>query len=1322
MGVRSRLASVTARQLIELLRRERSNVLPFVGSGMTVAAGAPRTQELADELARRCGVALSAGVSLADVTAAAEASVGTAAVQEHLSELVTGWRLRPTPALIALCAVRSGRVFTTNYDDGLERAARYRGIDAVSLLPEDVETMQAPGDRELQVVHLHGMPSRPESLVLPGHGMKELAASEVFQRFVSPRLASSNLLYLGFSFDAAEHHLLGILRWISENVANPLRHYLLLSEVAVRSRPADMEEFENLGFLTVVDYPPDPPTHETVERVALALAPRAQTHPGQGSSSRETPTKLQPILVQAGPEDDRERLAQKVFGFDHGWAADEAIITPAAMLDGHRSLLIGGPGMGKTTLVGSLSELTDRPSADGNLKGFAPGGEDAPAEDAVARLLQIGDEPITREDLDAVEGVLALDGFDETKEHLRPDTVAAILAAMQRWPQQRWLVTSRPCTELSVLIEAGFTIFQLVPSRRWARRYLEMRSVPQARVEHAMLDGYGLGDLLGIPLFAARLADRLLKDAEAPVSPLQLLVDEQYAATAREASREGTRRADLGEWMRSLAVALELRGRASAASAELARVPAPDGLGGEQARSRLVDATLLADIPDIVAFPLKTLQEGLCADAILKAGDPVAALRHFASVDVAGVERLREDIELTIDLVFEHAERPTRVELREIDELRWARTVLTRGTIEDAREALAVLHDLHVRRGVAYGLFGDGALRSSRMTVAGIAKRWPGLIEERRVQLEGQTRSTSTAERMRALQTLGGLAADTATDGWLLPRLKDGDPQVAAQAAAITGRLRLVSAEPALRALLDASEERVRDQALAALVEIVNPDGLVEIGALVTGRNGLQPLAERLLERLDLDHGLALVRQANAVNNVLPWLLARLIETAHPDAWSARRVAALMRACANLHGLGQPDLQVLADIFARHPQTALDAVRLNRILDGPWAPLGQLAPLTLLDGSLLAGDDREDLRNALARARQEIAQREEREYQHERAMAHFVAVLNEKGAAAEPEDVSLPMGSLHAISDRNREIVSELVERWWPEAGLRPAPAEEHLDERTRAMLSLGSSSRAKISDERWLELLDAHLTARPYGEPELTEDRVVAWLARNYSDRLEQILLDRLAQATDGQVLSVLFAIAGRPTQTGAVADAALARLRELGTATPWWGNAIGLLAEAGAAKQLRDLLEEDIEPEARRTVIADLADHGDGDAQLEVLQDLRARLQAGEQLEQPHWRSASAGTELTAAAAELADGALTAGEEELAGFATAQLQAQASEQALAALAKVADTHRGTRPWLAASVEQMARRIATRLVLDRLPEDLGEIAAEFENVAGQAR
>jgi hypothetical protein len=134
---------------------------------------------------------------------------------------------------------------------------------------------------------------------------------------------------------------------------------------------------------------------------------------------------------------------------------------------------------------------------------------------------------------------------------------------------------------------------------------------------------------------------------------------------------------------------------------------------------------------------------------------------------------------------------------------------------------------------------------------------------------------------------------------------------------------------------------------------------------------------------------------------------------------------------------------------------------------------------------------------------------------------------------------------------------------------------------------------------------------------------------------------------------------------------------------------------------------------------VIEDLANHGDADAQVEVLQDLQARLKANERLGRQHWRSTSESPELSVAAAKLADAALTAGDDELASFAIAQLKTQTSEQALAALATMAHAHRGMRPWLAGTVEQMARTIATRHVLERLPEDLGEIAAEFGQVGG---
>jgi hypothetical protein len=69
------LAGVRPAELIELLRAERSQVLPFVGSGMTIAAGAPRAPALALELARRSGVSLPPGASRCLLRPAAARSV-----------------------------------------------------------------------------------------------------------------------------------------------------------------------------------------------------------------------------------------------------------------------------------------------------------------------------------------------------------------------------------------------------------------------------------------------------------------------------------------------------------------------------------------------------------------------------------------------------------------------------------------------------------------------------------------------------------------------------------------------------------------------------------------------------------------------------------------------------------------------------------------------------------------------------------------------------------------------------------------------------------------------------------------------------------------------------------------------------------------------------------------------------------------------------------------------------------------------------------------------------------------------------------------------
>jgi hypothetical protein len=107
---------------------------------------------------------------------------------------------------------------------------------------------------------------------------------------------------------------------------------------------------------------------------------------------------------------------------------------------------------------------------------------------------------------------------------------------------------------------------------------------------------------------------------------------------------------------------------------------------------------------------------------------------------------------------------------------------------------------------------------------------------------------------------------------------------------------------------------------------------------------------------------------------------------------------------------------------------------------------------------------------------------------------------------------------------------------------------------------------------------------------------------------------------------------------------------------------------------------------------VIDALARYGDGEAQIATVRELTKRVNACEKPERPHWQSTDFQPELIDAAAELADAALVVEAEELAGFALSLIQAQPSEEALATLAGVIDSHRAARPWMDRATEQMAK------------------------------
>lgn len=759
---------------VELVRRESGRVLPCVGAGLSIPAG---IRDLASDVIRVAslrGVDIEAS-GLASVVQALEARRGEEATQAIVAEAVMSTRVHPTQTHTALALCPSGIIATFNYDDCLERAAMAVGRTPRPMMPNTAHAFRPPGPDQLVVLHLHGSASEPGSIVLPGRTTERLATNELFMRLLTSLWAEYVVVYFGFSFAPTEAHLIDALDWLARELPDADQQRLLLRELDVDQRHDELAPLLANPLFEVVPYP-DTPDHRAVHQAALLLGPTNEPAPDNVAATAPHPVfHYEPAaLLEVEPGADPSAVQAETLRAD--WGLGGEWVTVAGLLDARRAAVTASPGMGKTQLLRVAGREPRRAEKAllcqlKELPGLLDDVEDP--RRAFARLVAGAEafDPATpvpsRERLEEGAYVFLLDALDEVTPGRRPEVIDTVLAAAQRWPQHGYVVTTRPTVEALQLIRAGFRSFRIVPSAGWGNRYLQRRGVSEHSLAELRERAPTASNLVSIPTYAAAIGERLASGAELAERPIDLLLDPVRTLASNEAQRQGKPLAAYLAWLQRLAVGLELRGRNQATTAELAALPGPESEDAASTRERLVQAALLIDVPDRAEFPERTVQEGLCADALLGCTDVVAALRAVAAADLGSEEALRGDIEHCLDQVWANAMGEQREALRGLDELRWARTIAADCAPAEAEQAFDVIWTWHQRRRVWMNWAARGELRGASDAIALLAQTHPEVIRSppgrahRRDAEPGADRSRQRPghpQRTRMRRAYGGVA------------------------------------------------------------------------------------------------------------------------------------------------------------------------------------------------------------------------------------------------------------------------------------------------------------------------------------------------------------------------------------------------------------------------------------------------------------------------------------------------------------------------------------------------------------------------------------
>lgn len=1197
---------MTLRQFINRIASVRDVVVPVVGAGLSVEAGGASGGDLLDALRTADGEEPDDPTELPsheffDIVDAHEERRGELWVRNVVAAEVGRHVLRPTPALMALAKAATGVVVTTNYDLAIEESAAAVGIPTLSVTLTEFEAALNDEFPGLVVLHLHGLASRPETLVLGSASYARILEDEAAQLVLRALAVRYHLLFVGHRLAAREAHIRRDIAWVAKAIArHEPRHAFLTDVTDVTLAEVDQSLTALMSETGVQVYVFSDPegSYQAANRAAAVIAGPAAIDSEDLAPPFPAPdTHYRPMSVTQSEEFStaQGRGAYLARTWQQG-------SVPATSLDAEENclLLIAPAGHGKTRELLELSQRSRRPALFIRLSTVERPKQGETAEMTFRRWARSGQAPDTEsktprlneQRLRDLSYVFALDGLDEVPAADRSAVVEVINAVSTEFPQHRWVVSSRPLPLEDHL--PHFASYTLIAEPTWLREYAASVGVTMSQLDAFLARAPGVADLITIPVYGTAVISQLRQGKEPPSSALDLVLS--LADERVHALDEGWNPDQITLWLDRAALWLRLRGTAHLSAAELEQsglhedleLPAFDDL-----LNRLAVRALVTDLDGTINFPANIVSEARAARALLRAEEEGSALlREHVLIRLASeqsgdrhVTAIRASWVHLLELLLPHAPESWRDLIASVDPLLVARATTNADSVERRHEAINVIWNSYRERRVWLSRGFSSAEGDDRHAIERLvaASAPSDVIEQARAGTSDEDEPTL---RKNALVVLAAALDEAELEPFVQTAIIDQHPVVRQEAAIAAMQRELRNLAPMMAAAACSDPEESAAQALlGAAVTLASPEEAVKYVNSAPARLQQREWSE-LARRMSRSELIALIAGPPPS---LPLLEVVVGSTPRERGdWTAAQVAELAKVLLDVDIDDARYVTGVQDVLAQHPLAALLPWLSREPSDElHWEISSRVAALTDQDlddaiaalevsadafrahvevggHNMLSSAALAELRNHLASTAESrrnpqplpwAAQRERQQHERQDALQARVAGDDWEGVlltrAPRPEE-SLTEVQLRALDD----WVTSRLHAMCQGGTLQAMAAADRIDAADHAVIEWARHRALAINTDDWLPLV---LFAARWGLPE-----VYTWVREQAPTDASARVESALDEMTSEQVLS-LPQLLPQPlavSTSSAVLEAALLLEDENRSA-----DAINTLINAGAA-----------------------------------------------------------------------------------------------------------------------------------------------------------